>query len=219
MQVPLLIGSNIQEFSFGRSSVIQANAPPDPPDALKRAIEHNFGDESQDAMAAYGLVHSDAPPSDPQLGSVGTQLMTDTLFRCPARIAGDWLSKRGVAVWEYQFERPLPGTAQRRRGTAASCPTCSDGRSTRGSGRDGRNLCPCRRDTLAADAGILDELCEDGRIRMVRACRTGLATAGNAPALMHFTADGTIAASVSPPRATCGLLQTHIEQALQSAHP
>ncbi|MGC2619568.1 MAG: carboxylesterase family protein, partial [Acidobacteriaceae bacterium] len=42
---------------------------------------------------------------------------------------------------------------------------------------------------------------------------------GNAPALMHFTADGTSAASVSPPRATCGLLQTHIEQALQSAHP
>jgi para-nitrobenzyl esterase len=40
--LPLLIGSNIQEFSFARSSVIQPNTP-EPADALRRAIEHNFG--------------------------------------------------------------------------------------------------------------------------------------------------------------------------------
>lgn len=108
--VPLLIGNNIQEFSFSRSSVISANQPPDPPEALKAAIRQSFGKEAPSAIAAYGLAHADAPPADPQLGSVGTQLMTDTLFRCPARITGQWLAARSSTVYEYQFERPLPGS-------------------------------------------------------------------------------------------------------------
>jgi para-nitrobenzyl esterase len=216
--VPLLIGSNIQEFSFGMSSVIQANAPPDPPDALKRAIEHNFGEESQDAMAAYGLVHADAPPADPQLGSVGTQLMTDTLFRCPARIAGDWLSKRGVGVWEYQFERPLPGTGSASTRHSGELPYVFGWAQYTRSGVMGATFVP-------ADAALSQQM----QGYWTNFAKTGDPNgpglpnwpgyAGSTPALMHFTADGTSVASVSPPRATCGLLKMHLERALKAEHP
>jgi para-nitrobenzyl esterase len=43
--------------------------------------------------------------------------------------------------------------------------------------------------------------------------------AGNAPALMHFTTEGTAEASVSASRAPCSLLKTHLEQMLKAAHP
>jgi len=36
--------------------------------------------------------------------------MTDTWFRCPSIVASEWLSNSGNPVWQYQFERPLPGT-------------------------------------------------------------------------------------------------------------
>jgi para-nitrobenzyl esterase len=110
VQVPLLIGSNIQEFSFSRSSVIRPGQAAEPADQLKKMIRQVFGDQSSAAIGLYGLDRTDTPAADPQLGTVGTQLMTDSYFRCPAIAAADWLSAKGRSVWEYRFERPLPGT-------------------------------------------------------------------------------------------------------------
>ncbi len=211
--VPLLIGNNIQEFSFSRSSVIQPNAPPDPPEALRKAILRNFGEQGPAAVAAYGLAHSDAPPVDQQLGSAGTQLMTDTMFRCPARIAGAWLAKRGIAVWEYQFERPLPGT---------SSP------STRHSGElpyvFGWAQLPAYH-VMGATYGPADAaLSEQMQGYWTNFAKTGdpngaglpnwPAYRGSSPALMHFTAQGSAAASPLELRPACVLLQAHIVQLL-----
>jgi len=107
-RVPLLIGSNIQEFSFGRSSTISKES--EPAEELKKRIDTFYGNEAPSAASLYGLKESDHPNSDPLLGSVGTQLMTDVYFRCPATITARWLSDKHFAVWQYQFERPLPGT-------------------------------------------------------------------------------------------------------------
>ncbi len=106
---PLLIGSNIQEFSFSRSSVIASDAPSEPAEELKKMIAKDFGEQAQAAVALYGLDRSDHPAPDPEFGTVGTQLMTDSNFRCPATITGRWLSRNRFQVWRYQFERPLPG--------------------------------------------------------------------------------------------------------------
>jgi para-nitrobenzyl esterase len=108
-RVPLLIGSNVQEFSFAHTSVI-SNSVVEPADQVRDRIRQDFGQEASQAIALYGLAHSDTPAADPLLGTAGTQLMTDTYFRCPATITSEWLSAQGGSVWQYQFERPLPGT-------------------------------------------------------------------------------------------------------------
>ena len=109
IKVPLLIGSNVQEFSFTHSSVISSNTR-EPIDQLRAYIQKTYGQEASRATALYGLENSVAPPPDSQLGSVGTQLMTDTYFRCPATITVLWLASAGKPAWQYQFEQPLPGT-------------------------------------------------------------------------------------------------------------
>jgi para-nitrobenzyl esterase len=109
IKVPLLIGSNVQEFSFTHSSVISSNTK-EPVDELHTYIQRTYGQQASKATALYGLQDSVAPTPDPSLGSVGTQLMTDTYFRCPATITALWLSSADKPVWQYQFEQPLPGT-------------------------------------------------------------------------------------------------------------
>jgi para-nitrobenzyl esterase len=108
-RVPLLIGSNIQEFSFSRSSTIHGSNV-EPAEDVRARIRQSFGEEAADAMRIYGLDRSDQPVPDSMLGTVGTQLMTDLYFRCPATITAHWLTGRGVVVWQYDFERALPGT-------------------------------------------------------------------------------------------------------------
>jgi para-nitrobenzyl esterase len=213
-KVPLLIGNNIEEFTFGRSSVVPSSAPPDPPEALRRAIEFNFGQEGSAAIAAYGLAHSDAPPVDPHLGSAGTQMMTDILFRCPARMTGDWLGHRGLSVWVYQFERPLPGTGSATR-HSGELPYVFGWAQRLGPGVMGATYGP---DDVALS-------------QQIQAFWTNFAKTGNpngsglpswpsfaprAPSLMHFTAAGTAVAAPLEPRATCALYKTHLEQELKA---
>lgn len=109
VDVPLLIGSNVQEFSFTHSSVISGDTI-EPADKVRAHINETYGSQASKAIALYGLADSDAPKPDPLLGTAGTQLMTDTYFRCPATITAGWLSEAGKSVWQYQFEQPLPGT-------------------------------------------------------------------------------------------------------------
>ncbi len=108
--VPYIIGSNIQEFTFARSSVISSAAPAERAAALRQRIEAVFGSDALKAIALYGLDRSDHPAPDPLRGSAGTQLMTDSYFRCPAATMSEWLSASGRNVWEYSFEHPLPGS-------------------------------------------------------------------------------------------------------------
>jgi para-nitrobenzyl esterase len=214
--VPWLLGNNIQEFSFTRTSVISPNAPPDPPDGVRAQIRDSFGAEAQAAIAAYGLAHSDAPPIDPQLGSAGTQLMTDTFFRCPARIAGRWLAQRGISIWEYQFERPLPGSGSASTRHSGELPYVFGWAQHTGSSVMSATFQP-------ADAALSEQM----QGYWTNFARTGDPNApglpawpayrGAAPPLMHFTGDGSFAAP-SHPRSSCELLQTHIEQMLQSPH-
>ncbi len=109
-KVPLLIGSNIQEFSFSRSSVIKTGDAADPVDQVVARIKQVFGSEAPEALKVYGLSGKNEPSADPALGTVGTQLMTDSYFRCPAIMTSEWLSSKGDTVYLYQFEHPLPGT-------------------------------------------------------------------------------------------------------------
>ena len=215
--VPWLLGNNIQEFSFTHASVIQPNAPPDPPDGVRAQIRDSFGEEGQAAIAAYGLAHSDAPPVDPQLGSAGTQLLTDTFFRCPARIAGGWLAQRGIAIWEYQFERPLPGSGSTSTRHSGELPYVFGWAQYAGSGVMGAKYEP-------ADATLSEQMQAD----WTNFAKTGdpngpglpawPAYRGAAPPLMHFTGDGSSAAT-APPRPQCELLQAHIVHTLQKPNP
>lgn len=215
--IPWLLGNNIQEFSFTRSSVIQPNAPPDPPDGLRAQIRDSFGEEAQAAIAAYGLAHSDAPPIDPQLGSAGTQLMTDTFFRCPARIAGNWLAHRGLAIWEYQFERPLPGSGSQSTRHSGELPYVFGWAQHTGHGVMGATYEP-------ADAILSEQM----QSYWTNFAKTGdpngpglppwPKVSGDAPPLMHFTGSGSAAAPAEP-RPACVLLGNHIEHQLQHPAP
>lgn len=106
--VPLLIGSNAQEFTFTRSSKTQGNTP-EPADEVRARILTSFGAQAEKAIALYGLKPGHIAPPDPLLGTAGTQFMTDTYFRCPATITAGWQSDSGGLVWLYQFEHPAPG--------------------------------------------------------------------------------------------------------------
>lgn len=214
--VPLLIGNNIEEFTFSRSSVIQANAPPDPPDALRRAIQQNFGQEGPAAIDAYGLAHSDAPPADPQLGSAGTQMMTDTLFRCPARIAGDWLAHRGRIVWVYQFERPLPGSGSTATRHSGELPYVFGWAQYYGTGVMGAAYGPDDAMLSLQMQGYWTNFAKTGNPNGSNLPSWPLFTPGE-PSLMHFTVAGTAAAAPLEPRTACTLYATHIEQELASS--
>jgi para-nitrobenzyl esterase len=102
-RVPVIIGSNVQEFSSTAATALK-------PEELRKHIRKEFGAESSKALEFYGMASSDHPAADPFFGSSETQFMTDTWFRCPSIVASGWLSNAGNPVWQYQFERPLPGT-------------------------------------------------------------------------------------------------------------
>lgn len=223
--VPLLIGNNIQEFSFSRTSVIRPGAPPDPPNKLRAAIRKDFGQEGEAAVAAYGLAHSDAPPVDPMLGSAGTQLMTDVYFRCPARIAGEWLGRRGIPVWEYQFQRPLPGTGQPSTRHSGELPYVFGWAQRPGKGIMGG--------TYGATDAALSETMQGYWTNFARTGNPngkGLPewprysgtpqASGHASArtggleLMHFTAAGRAEAQPMTMRTACGFYRKHVEQSV-----
>lgn len=216
-RIPLLIGSNIQEFTFSGSSVIRPNRPPDPPAAVRKAIADEYGEEAAAATADYGLSPSDTPPVDPLLGSVGTQLRTDTFFRCPARIAGDWLSRSGVAIWEYQFERPLPGTGSASTRHSGELPYVFGSAQKPGPGAMGASFAP-------SDAALSEQM---------QSYWTNFAKTGNpnsaglpfwpqyrepSPVLMRFPATAT--ATTGPAaRGVCRLLELHLDHTLSGRQP
>jgi para-nitrobenzyl esterase len=97
-QIPLIIGSNTREFSFGGDR-----------DLLRQLIKDIFGSRAGAVLAAYGLDRANLPEADPALGDVGTQFTTDLVFRCPAKEIVELQREAGLQVWHYQFGVPAPG--------------------------------------------------------------------------------------------------------------
>jgi len=103
LQTPLIIGINAREFG----------GPPNAAE-VKKQIESEYGDLAAKALPLYGITTapdgkvSQAAP-DALYGNAGAQLATDTTFRCPSMVVADWNSKAGVATYQYQFSRGIPG--------------------------------------------------------------------------------------------------------------
>jgi para-nitrobenzyl esterase len=95
-QIPLLLGNNARELSPDTSLA-----------RLQSDIERQFGAGASRLREVYGLA-APVPPADPVLGSAAAQFATDTAFRCnTVRTAGE--HARRNAVYEYQFEKSIPG--------------------------------------------------------------------------------------------------------------
>ena len=96
--VPHIIGNTTQEVIFEGSA-----------DATRALIAQVYGAASKSALKLYGLVAPQSPDDDAILGNVGTQLLTDWMYRCPSY----QLAKREIArsqkVWRYEFGIPRPG--------------------------------------------------------------------------------------------------------------
>lgn len=60
----------------------------------------------------HGFRGAQPPPPDPLLGSVGTQVLTDLVFRCVSNDEAAWAMAGGQKVWRYQFGVPQPGSRQ-----------------------------------------------------------------------------------------------------------
>ena len=95
-RVPLIVGNNTKEFDM------QADAAPG-------LIRTTFGRDADKALKLYGINGDQAPPDDPVLGSVGTQALTDLIFRCPANLVTHWQIAAKQKVWRYEFGLPRPG--------------------------------------------------------------------------------------------------------------
>jgi para-nitrobenzyl esterase len=90
--VPLIVGNNTREFALDA-----------PLDVQRGFIAAVFGDNATKALSLYGLSGTDKPVDDPVLGSVGMQILTDAIFRCPASQWATLQSRAGQKVWRYQF--------------------------------------------------------------------------------------------------------------------
>jgi para-nitrobenzyl esterase len=91
LRVPLIVGSNAVEFSFGGG-----------PAAVEGAIREQFGDLAPRALALYG-----PSISDPLYGNGADQLGSD-FFRETSTIEGEWHSEAGSPTWHYSFDRAIP---------------------------------------------------------------------------------------------------------------
>jgi para-nitrobenzyl esterase len=96
--VPLIIGSNAVEFPAQGTQ-----------DVLRSDITGFFNDLAPRALALYGLSGTGGPrAADPVYGDAADQWGSDSLFRCPAIVFGEWHDNAGNPVWEYQFDRAIP---------------------------------------------------------------------------------------------------------------
>lgn len=98
MAIPLIIGSNAREIT-----------PQVSLGELRRQIEAKYGDLAPQALAVYGLANGGRGHDDSLLGGAGAQWMTDTVQRCAALLEAQWHAAAGHLVWQYQFERSIPG--------------------------------------------------------------------------------------------------------------
>src|SRR3569833_1515546 len=95
--VPMIIGNNTREINPGMS-----------PDEVRARVRNALGSQADDLLQLYG--DSNPAHGDPVLGDVGTQFMTDMVFRCPASQVTNQMLSAGAKVWRYEFGFPRTGT-------------------------------------------------------------------------------------------------------------
>jgi para-nitrobenzyl esterase len=95
--IPLLIGSNAQE-----------QRGPDPKE-LREAVKTAYGINAEKALAYYGLNNAGDGNSDPLFGPANQQFGADSRQRCGAVQEAIWHTATKQPVWEYQFDRAIPG--------------------------------------------------------------------------------------------------------------
>jgi para-nitrobenzyl esterase len=98
--IPLLIGTTTRENKFP-SGV--------PFSDFRSFIQRGAGALAPKILATYGLAQGEHGLDDPKYGSAIDQLFADVAFRCPAVLEARWHTDAGHAVYEYEFERPMPG--------------------------------------------------------------------------------------------------------------
>jgi para-nitrobenzyl esterase len=98
--IPLLIGTTTRENKFP-SGV--------PFSAFRSFIQNNAGALAPEILGLYGLARGERGSDDSKYGSAADQLFADIGFRCPTVLEARWHTDAGHAVYEYEFERPMPG--------------------------------------------------------------------------------------------------------------
>lgn len=98
--IPLLIGTTTRENKFP-SGVPFSN--------FRSFIQREAGALAPRILATYGLAQRGRGLDDPKYGSAADQLFADVAFRCPAVLEARWHTDAGSPVYEYEFERPMPG--------------------------------------------------------------------------------------------------------------
>jgi len=98
MAIPLIVGNNAREITPQFST-----------DELRQRIVARYGDLAPAALDAYGLANGGEGQVDALLGGAGSQWMTDTVQRCAASMEVAWHAAAKHPVWQYQFERSIPG--------------------------------------------------------------------------------------------------------------
>ena len=96
-RVPLIIGSAAVEGQGEGSAA-----------AARRMLGETFRELAPRALALYGLSGEGEPGPDSLYGSIGEQVSSDRT-RCAAIIEGEWHHLAGARVWEYEFDRAIPG--------------------------------------------------------------------------------------------------------------
>jgi para-nitrobenzyl esterase len=96
--VPMIVGTVAREFGVDA-----------PPEGLRELLRKVYGKNAERAIAFYGLDGGKSPPDDRTFGSVGTQVVSDFVFRCPSIQAAHWEIASGQKVWRYQFGINRPG--------------------------------------------------------------------------------------------------------------
>jgi len=96
--VPLLLGTTSREFGSS-----------EPLDALRASITRAYGDFAPQALAIYGLAGNGQGANDTLYGSAASQWSADILFHCPIGTEALWHRDAHHPIFEYEFDRPIPG--------------------------------------------------------------------------------------------------------------
>ncbi len=96
--LPLLIGTNARESSFGGTR-----------GELRDLVLKHYGPRADRALSLYGLASTEDSAADPILGDTGAQYLTDTTFRLPSALVAQWHHASGASVWVYVFSQTPRG--------------------------------------------------------------------------------------------------------------
>jgi para-nitrobenzyl esterase len=97
----------VEVFAEGKSLPVPGQARP--AEDLRAEIQKTYGALAKRALALYGLADGGEGTAHPLYGPPGRQWTTDIEFRCPSAAQAIAHAAAGHTVYQYEFERPLPG--------------------------------------------------------------------------------------------------------------